>query len=569
MKSEQDSEVAKEHSNELLTALYQQIVCTSECVVPLYDVIEDYLFQDLDYQRLKSFISLWMIDAGRSPESMMDKECYEQLRSIFNDPVSNRIIHWADMQGVLNAFQDRVMSIRSYLEVIYKYLPAYCLYEDSEYEAATRGLDETSDKVHTAINNVFVSLCSSFDLFTKVVYECSEYDSQDFSKYKKLKCRTQSILYKKGNFGFDELKADGLLYSEPKYVRTAISFRDEFIHNGAWDYRCAIYYPFVEGGNPVEPFILMPDIDLEGRLVSSGTRNKFYAKGNKINVFLPELVKGIMELLNNTIKTLIDVLQKKTSIKDKTKATEMAIYRLLGNQIVSKKNIMGDKYSDEELLKDMNFLMPKFLPMHSTIARLCKGLMLTKGLGIQLIHSGESNGRPFRMLMFVLLLNETANLRDDAQLAYHLLKEAYIMTDNIYGQLKKTTYDFVLEDYLENLENELPNRNSDELTDEEKDIYDGFPQKVTVYRGMCDEEKQSGQFGISWTLDKDDALTYIFYKKNEVKGDIGWCANMEIDKSEIFAVWCIKGEKKEIVINPKKCKNVSFCEISKISKKDL
>ena len=569
MKSEQDSEVAKEHSNELLTALYQQIVYTSECVVPLYDVIEDYLFQDLDYQRLKSFISLWMIDAGRSPESMMDKERYEQLRSIFNDPVSNRIIHWADMQGVLNAFQDRVMSIRSYLEVIYKYLPAYCLYEDSEYEAATRGLDETSDKVHTAINNVFVSLCSSFDLFTKVVYECSEYDSQDFSKYKKLKCRTQSILYKKGNFGFDELKADGLLYSEPKYVRTAISFRDEFIHNGAWDYRCAIYYPFVEGGNPVEPFILMPDIDLEGRLVSSGTRNKFYAKGNKINVFLPELVKGIMELLNNTIKTLIDVLQKKTSIKDKTKATEMAICRLLGNQIVSKKNIMGDKYSDEELLKDMNFLMPKFLPMHSTIARLCKGLMLTKGLGTQLIHSGESNGRPFRMLMFVLLLNETANLRDDAQLAYHLLKEAYIMTDNIYGQLKKTTYDFALEDYLENLENELPNRNSDELTDEEKDIYDGFPQKVTVYRGMCDEEKQSGQFGISWTLDKDDALTYIFYKKNEVKGDIGWCANMEIDKSEIFAVWCIKGEKKEIVINPKKCKNVSFCEISKISKKDL
>lgn len=563
MKSEQDSEVAKEHSNELLTALYQQIVYTSECVVPLYDVIEDYLFQDLDYQRLKSFIPLWMIDAGRSPESMMDKEHYEQLRSMFNDPVSNRIIHWADMQGVLNAFQDRVMSIRSYLEVIYKYLPTYCLYEDSEYEAATRGLDETSDKVHTAINNVFVSLCSSFDLFTKVVYECSEYDSQDFSKYKKLKCRTQSILYKKGNFGFDELKADGLLYSEPKYVRTAISFRDEFIHNGAWDYRCAIYYPFVEGGNPVEPFILMPDIDIEGRLVSSGTRNKFYAKGNKINVFLPELVKGIMELLNNTIKTLIDVLQKKTSIKDKIQATEMAISRLLGNQIICKKKMMGDKYSDEELLKDMNFLMPKFLLMHSTIARLCKGLRLTKGLGGQLIYSGESNGRPFRMLMFVLLLNETANLRDDSQLAYHLLKEAYITTDNIYGQLKTTTYDFALEDYLENLENELPNRNSDELTDEEKDIYDGFPQRVTVYRGMCDEEKQSGQFGISWTRDKDDALTYIFYKKNEVKGDIGWCANMEIDKSEIFAVWGIKGEKEEIVINPKKCKNVSFCEISK------
>ena len=125
MKSEQNTQKAKQNNDKLLKTLYQQIVYTSECVVPLYDVIEDYLFQDLDYQRLKSVIPLWMIDAGRSPESMMDKEHYEQLRSMFNDPVSNRIIHWADMQGVLNAFQDRVMSIRSYLEVIYKYLPTY------------------------------------------------------------------------------------------------------------------------------------------------------------------------------------------------------------------------------------------------------------------------------------------------------------------------------------------------------------------------------------------------------------------------------------------------------------
>ena len=577
MKSEQDIQIAKENNDELLKTLYQQIADTSDSVVPLYDAIENYLFQDLDYQELMSVIPRWMIDAGKSPESTMDKKLYEQLRSMFNDPVSNRIIHWADMQGVLNAFQDRVISIKIYLEVIYKYLPAYCLYEDSEYEAATRGLNETSDKVHVAINNVFVSLCSSFDLFTKVVYECSKHDSQDFSKYKKLKCRTQNILYRKENFGFDELKADGLLYSEPKYVRTALSFRDEFIHNGSWDYRCVIYYPFVEGGNPVEPFILMPDIDIEGRLVSSGTRNKFYAKGNKINVFLPEFVKDIMELLNNTIKTLIDVLQKKTSTKNKTKATEMAISKLLGNQIaaemviskllgnqiISKKKMMGDKYSDKELLKDMEFLMPKFLSMHSIMARLCKALMLTKELGEQLMYSGSTEGRPFRMLMFVLLLNETANLRDDTQLAYYLLKEAYIMTDNIYGQLKKTTYDFALEDYLEKLENELPNRNSDELTDEEKYIYDSLPKKVTVYRGMCDEEKKSGQFGVSWTLNKDDALNYIFYKKNEVKGDIGWCANMEIDKSEIFAVWGAKDEKKEIVINPKKCKNISFSEISK------
>ena len=237
---------AKEDSITMLNALYQQIADTAESVVPLYDAIEDFFFQDVDYQKIKSIIPLWMMDAGRSPESGFDKGLYEQLRSVYNDPISNRIIHWADVQGILAAFQDRLMAVRNYLEVVYKYLPAYCMYEDNEYETATREQNETSDMVHTAINNVFVSLCSSFDLITKVVYECSKYDANGFAEYKKLKCRKDNILYKKSNNGFDELKEPGLLYNEPVCVRTACSFRDEFIHNGAWDYRCAIYYPYVE-----------------------------------------------------------------------------------------------------------------------------------------------------------------------------------------------------------------------------------------------------------------------------------------------------------------------------------
>ena len=31
---------------------------------------------------------------------------------------------------------------------------------------------------------------------------------------------------------------------------------------------------------------------------------------------------------------------------------------------------------------------------------------------------------------------------------------------------------------------------------------------------------------------------------------------MQIDKTNIFAVWGVVGKKKEIVINPKKCKDV-------------
>ena len=80
---------------------------------------------------------------------------------------------------------------------------------------------------------------------------------------------------------------------------------------------------------------------------------------------------------------------------------------------------------------------------------------------------------------------------------------------------------------------------------------------------MGDAERQSGIFGISWTLDDKYALNYVFYKKNEVKGTVGWRAEMEIDKNDIFAVWGVKGERKEIVINPKKCMDVVFMKVTK------
>ncbi|MCR5711777.1 MAG: hypothetical protein K6G46_04910 [Prevotella sp.] len=561
-KSEEEIEKAKAESLNMLKALYQQIVKLSEDVVPLYDDIENYFFQEVDYQVLKSVICQWMTDAGRSPESGMDKDTYEKLRKVYNDPLSNRIIHWADVQMILAAFQDRVMAVRNYFMEIYRHLPAYCLYEDDEYSASQRMLNDESDSIHTAINNVFVSLCSSFDLLTKVVYECSHYDKDSFAEYKKLICRKENILYKKGNYGFDGLKAFGLLYSDPVCVRTACSFRDEFIHNGAWDYRCAIYYPSIDG-EPVEPFVVMPDVDVNGNLVTSGSRNKFYARSDKLNVVLPRLVKEIVEVLSKTVAALRGVLQARIKPMDKDKATEEGLFTLTKNQVMSYKALLGDKFTNNELIETIDYLMPQFPMSSPIIAELCNGISLTQGLGELLLYAGCEKGRPYRILMFVLLLNETANLKTDYKLAYHLLKEAYIMTDNIYGQLKGSTYQFCLSDYLTELEVALPNRNPNELEAEEAELYNGLPQTITVYRGMCNEEKESGNYGISWTLDADYALNYVFYKKNEVEGAVGWRAEMEIDKKDIFAVWGVKGKRKEIVINPNKCKDVGYTKVVK------
>lgn len=312
VKSEGEIAKATTAANKMLRCLYEAIYNLSEDAVPLSDRIEDYFFQDIDFQMIQGALSLWMADAGRSPESGMSRVSYDKCRQIYNDSVSNRVIHWYDVQNIIGAFQDRITATERYLREIFTIIPAYCLYNDSEYAGATRDMSYSSDQVHTNINNVFVSMSSAFDLFTKIVYECAKYDPNGFDAYKKLKSRADSILYAKKNYGFDELKEPGLLYDEPACIRTICSFRDEFIHCGSWDYRCAFYYPHING-EPVESFILMPDVEPSGVLVSSGSRNKFYASGTKINTVLPKLVAEVIEVLSKTETRLKEVLVLKTN----------------------------------------------------------------------------------------------------------------------------------------------------------------------------------------------------------------------------------------------------------------
>ena len=234
----------------------------------------------------------------------------------------------------------------------------------------------------------------------------------------------------------------------------------------------------------------------------------------------------------------------------------------LGAKRYFKKNKKNMKaIESEELITKMDTLMKDGFPKkYRDVAKLVRGITLSEGLGEQFIYSGETSGRSYRMQLFVLLLKETANLKNDDVLGYKLFREAYIMTDNIYGQLQQfSEYSFVLKDYLTKLEKSLGNRILNEfLNVEEKKKYDTLSDKITVFRGMCDGEKQSGQYGISWTLDKNYARNYVFYEKNDVKGTVGWIAEMDIDKKDIFAVWGEVEKEKEIVINPTKCNNVNF-----------
>lgn len=74
--------------------------------------------------------------AGRSPECSWDKILYDKVRQIYNDPLSNKMLHWYDVQTILSAFQDRLMAVPDYLRDVFKRIPAYCLYKDTDYTCA-------------------------------------------------------------------------------------------------------------------------------------------------------------------------------------------------------------------------------------------------------------------------------------------------------------------------------------------------------------------------------------------------------------------------------------------------
>lgn len=177
-----------------------------------------------------------------------------------------------------------------------------------------------------------------------------------------------------------------------------------------------------------------------------------------------------------------------------------------------------------------------------------RGLTINLNFGQQLIYADVecSNSRQRRMLLFDIMLHESANLMTDWVTIYYLLKEAYIMTDNIYVQLCLSPYSFNLKDFLRLLQQKV---NVEQLMEqEEKDYLNALSFPLKIYRGMCNAEADSKNYGISWTDSKDYASNYVFYSKNNNQNNTGAIVEMVIEKKDVFAAWGEKGKKKELII---------------------
>ena len=90
------------------------------------------------------------------------------------------------------------------------------------------------------------------------------------------------------------------------------------------------------------------------------------------------------------------------------------------------------------------------------------------------------------------------------------------------------------------------------MTTEARDLLSSLPEEVVIYRGMTVEEMQSGDFGISWTLDKKIAEKFIgSYWRNLDTNHIAerTVHSLKIKKTDIVCIETSRNEQEVIYLS--------------------
>ena len=296
-------------------------------IIRLYDSIDLFLFQDIDYDRVASNMPMWVADAGLGPEINCTKDWYEKLRRSVTHPIFGRFIYHSDLCGKVAAMQDRLNAVIMFMKQFYNIVPCRAKYSEDEYTSASRSGGPRETEAHMLLNCIFVAFASVLDILSKISVEQFEFSKYDFNHYRKM--ISADVIYKKNLNNIDpSLKTTGMLFSEPPVIRKIETFRNEFVHNGPWDLRCSIYSTSVDGV-PADTIIYSPDMDEFGNFISSGSRNKFYSQANRINIQLPNIIEEACSILKRTINQLSILYQKNTTKSVNKKYTQECLDAIL------------------------------------------------------------------------------------------------------------------------------------------------------------------------------------------------------------------------------------------------
>ena len=265
----------------------------------LYDVLQDYILRNIDFHKVEPILPIWIIEGGRTPDCRIDKNQYEKLRNQYNHPTINRIIYWYDIQILVASLFDRIESVKYLLNDLFHIISSH----DLSNQSANPSVEMSSAAVlaNNLANGIIIALASAIDYFSKISYEITHFYEYNFLSYKRM--NSQKVFYDKNLFVFKELSDSDLLFSEPDSIKLLLSLRSEYLHCGGWSHRYAIYKSSEDDSSR---YLLLPDIDRQGLIVSSGSRSQFFSQNKTVNKELPMLINNVISILDKTIVVFHD-----------------------------------------------------------------------------------------------------------------------------------------------------------------------------------------------------------------------------------------------------------------------
>lgn len=266
-------------------------------IITLHDIVQNNVFDDIDYYAIVGRSPLWIRDAGHSEESSISKSLFERLVKCNNIYLTNKFLYYYDLEALTNSVQNRFSIITEMLNNLFRHLSPNLKYHNTGYEKVIFSSDI---EVHSILNTIIINTLSCCDILTKLAFELSNISSITYEKYPKLK--SKDILYSNAKRLPDSLKIQDTLFAQtrPLVVKQLDALRNEIVHNGSLDFDYTVYYGNKD--NEIYSWILFPEFDDDGNLSTYNSRRKFYPKTSEtFNTRLPQM---IVEFLTISLRTL-------------------------------------------------------------------------------------------------------------------------------------------------------------------------------------------------------------------------------------------------------------------------
>lgn len=259
---------------------------------------------------INEHIKYMLLDTGLNPESPASKNDFakilEKLTDIDDKRFFNKYLYTIDFFSLISNIQEVANEINYLTGEFY-----YILNFDSEFIGLP---DESKVMVRTSKNPaankliglmalIYIRLHSLLDYHTKLAYEI-EKTKVNFDKYPRLSSKNKLYSDKK-NLKIDSSK--GTLFHKDPFIIEIESYRNELIHNSLLDDKPRIYERY-RNNQVIERYILLPDIDENGRLESYVNRRFFYSNEKKFNHILPDLLQTFQERQLETLKVLSQMI---------------------------------------------------------------------------------------------------------------------------------------------------------------------------------------------------------------------------------------------------------------------